>query len=56
MPDLMLPGCSPEPLINYLKALGVLRAIVQRELDREARAYWRDDVFHVVCKAEGPEL
>ncbi len=27
MPDLPLPGCTPEPLMNYLKALGVFRLV-----------------------------
>src|SRR5687768_3869943 len=25
MPEIMLHGCTPEPLMSYLKALGVLR-------------------------------
>ena len=46
MHDLSLPGARPEPLINYLKALGVLRTIVEQKVDPDARAYWRDDVYH----------
>lgn len=47
MPDLILKGCMPEPLMNYLKALGVLRLVAE---DREhgdpgARGFWRDDVL-----------
>jgi len=56
MLDLPLLGCRPEPLINYLKALGVLRSIVEQEVDLEARAYWRDDVFHIVSRVGRHEL
>jgi CRISPR-associated protein Csx17 len=48
--EVTLHGCTPEPLMNYLKALGVLRLVAE---DREhgdpgARGLWRDDVF-VLC-------
>lgn len=47
MHEVVLSGCTPEPLMNYLKALGILRLIAE---DREhgdpaARGFWRDDVF-----------
>jgi CRISPR-associated protein Csx17 len=43
----LLPGCTPEPLISYLKALGILRLVSE---DREhgdpiARGAFRNDVF-----------
>jgi len=41
---LELEGCTPEPLMNYLKALGVLR-LVSEQNDTEARGCWRDGVF-----------
>jgi len=44
MPELVLEGCTPEPLMSYLKALGVLR-LVSEQADAEARACWRNDVF-----------
>lgn len=44
MPELKLFGCRPEPLICYLKALGVLR-LVANQRDSEARGMWKDDVF-----------
>ncbi|MEX1231951.1 MAG: type I-U CRISPR-associated protein Csx17 [Planctomycetaceae bacterium] len=42
MSDIELPGCTPEPLMNYLKALGVFRLVAE---DREhgdpaARLSW----------------
>ncbi len=44
---LELRGCTPEPLMNYLKALGVLRLVAEdREHgDPNARGWWRNDVF-----------
>ncbi|MBV8857902.1 MAG: type I-U CRISPR-associated protein Csx17 [Acidobacteria bacterium] len=39
-----LRGCAPEPLIHYLKALGVLR-LVAEQLDPEARGAWSGDAF-----------
>ncbi|MGH9760581.1 MAG: type I-G CRISPR-associated protein Cas8g1/Csx17, partial [Blastocatellia bacterium] len=44
MPELILNGCTPEPLMNYLKALGVLR-LVSEQADPEARGFWRNDAF-----------
>ncbi len=44
MPEVILEGCTPEPLMNYLKALGVLR-LISEQVDSEARACWRNDVF-----------
>ncbi len=42
--DLELAGCTPEPLMAYLKALGILR-LVSEQKDPEARGWWKDDVF-----------
>lgn len=42
--DLELSSCTPEPLMAYLKALGVLRLISEQK-DKEARGWWRNDVF-----------
>jgi CRISPR-associated protein Csx17 len=43
---LMLHGCTPEPLMNYLKALGVLRLVSERpEGDPSVRGFWRDGTF-----------
>ncbi|MGH7719596.1 MAG: type I-G CRISPR-associated protein Cas8g1/Csx17, partial [Gemmatimonadaceae bacterium] len=39
-----LAGCMPEPLINYLKALGVLRLVAEQE-DAGARGWWNGDAF-----------
>lgn len=42
--DLALAGCTPEPLMAYLKALGVLR-LVSEQKDPGARGWWKHDVF-----------
>lgn len=45
--EVVLHGCTPEPLINYLKSLGVLR-LVSGQADPHARGYWSDGVFRLV--------
>ncbi|MHB1768565.1 MAG: type I-G CRISPR-associated protein Cas8g1/Csx17, partial [Phycisphaerae bacterium] len=42
--DIPLPGCTPEPLMAYLKALGILR-LVSEQKDPHARGWWKNDVF-----------
>src|SRR5258708_10080518 len=43
---LMLHGCTPEPLVNYLKALGILRLVSESlEGDPGVRGFWRDGTF-----------
>ena len=41
-----LSGCTPEPLINYLKALGVLRLVAEQG-DSGACACWHNGVFEL---------
>ena len=41
-----LTGCSPIPLANYLKALGILR-LVAEQADPAAQGWWSGDVFHL---------
>lgn len=45
--ELKLDGCTPEPLMNYLKALGILRLLSEdaEHGDSSARGAWRDGVF-----------
>lgn len=45
MNTIVLEGCTPEPLMNYLKALGILKIIVEQNFDATARGYWKDEVF-----------
>ena len=44
--EVPLEGCTPEPLMGYLKALGVLRLIAEQK-DRDAKGCWRNGVFVV---------
>lgn len=56
MPEpLPLAGCTPEPLMNYLKALGVLR-LVSEQADPEARGCWLNDVFLLNSKFDRDAL
>ena len=38
-----LRGCTPEPLMAYLKALGIFRLVAEQ--NKEARAWWHNDTF-----------
>jgi len=44
MNTIRLTGCRPEPLLSYLKALGIFR-LVAEQADKTVRAAWQDDVF-----------
>ena len=46
---LELRGCTPEPLGNYLKGLGVFRLIAE-QADPLARAWWKDGVLWLYTK------
>jgi len=50
-----LTGCRPEPLLSYLKALGIFR-LVAEQADRSARAFWRDDILTLQTRLTEPEL
>ncbi|MBD2057794.1 type I-U CRISPR-associated protein Csx17 [Oculatella sp. FACHB-28] len=57
MPEsIILDGCTPEPLSNYLKALGVLRLIVEQKQDPQAKGYWHNDAFVLVTHLTQDEL
>ncbi len=52
--EIALAGCSPAPLANYLKALGVLRLIESPTssvsgiaADPEVRGWWENECFHL---------
>jgi CRISPR-associated protein Csx17 len=51
----VLHGCTPEPLMSYLKALGVLRLVAERP-DPEARGAWRAGVFVLSSKFDEDAL
>ena len=39
--ELELRGCSPDPLMSYLKALGVFR-LVSEQVDPDLRGWWAE--------------
>lgn len=51
----ILKGCSPAPLANYLKALGVLR-LVGEQADVQARGWWDGERFCLLSKLSKDEL
>jgi len=46
MNRIALPGCNPEPLASYLKALAVLRLVAEQR-DSEAKGSWEGEVFYL---------
>jgi hypothetical protein len=52
---LRLRGCTPEPLGNYLKGLGVFRLIAE-QADPLARAWWEDGFFRLRTKWSPEEV
>ena len=50
-----LKGCSPAPLANYLKALGILR-LVGEQADQQARGWWQGEHFCLLTKLSRQEL
>ncbi|HXF94903.1 MAG TPA: type I-U CRISPR-associated protein Csx17, partial [Gemmatimonadales bacterium] len=53
--DVPLAGCTPEPLMSYLKALGVFR-LVAEQADRDARGWWDGGVFVLRSRLDGAGL
>ena len=51
-----LKGCAPAPLAHYLKALGVLRLIVEQRADPDARGWWQDEAFFISSKLSREEI
>jgi len=55
MPEVGLSGCKAEPLMSYLKALGVLR-LVGEQKDSEARGAWRRESFQLSSNLDAQAL
>jgi CRISPR-associated protein Csx17 len=53
--DLALDGCTPEPLLAYLKGLGVLR-LVATQADPQARGHWHDSSLHLISALDAEAL
>ncbi len=58
LPALRLEGCTPEPLMNYLKGLGVLRLVSEdsEHGDPSARGAWRDGLFVLHSRLDNEQL
>ena len=52
---LELRGCTPEPLMAYLKALGIFR-LVAEQVDGSARAWWENDTFFLHSTLDREDL
>ena len=55
MPEIALAGCTPEPLMSYLKALGVFR-LVAEQADPDARLSWAGGVARLHSRLDRDEL
>jgi len=55
MNEIILNGCTPEPLMGYLKALGVLRIIAEQK-DPDVRGCWRDGCFVISSELASEEI
>ncbi len=53
--QVILPGCTPEPLMSYLKALGILR-LISEQADPEATACWRNDQYVLRSRLDSMSL
>lgn len=52
---ILLRGCAPEPLINYLKALGIMR-LVAEQFDPNVRGAWTANGFELETEKTEEEL
>ncbi len=48
-------GCTPQPLANYLKALGILRLIAEQK-DSNVRGWWEGDRFRLATTLDEQAL
>lgn len=55
MNEIPLAGCTPIPLANYLKALGVFRLVAEQE-DPGVKAFWRGERFVLVTRLTRQDL
>ncbi len=55
MPALRFAGCTPVPLLSYLKAVGILRLLAE-QTDPEAAGAWHDDRFVVETRRTRDEV
>jgi CRISPR-associated protein Csx17 len=53
--SLALAGCTPEPLMNYLKALGVFRLVAEQK-DPSATLSWEQGIAHLGTRLDHDDL
>lgn len=51
MPEIVLAGCTPEPLMHYLKALGIFRLVAEQR-DPAAKILWSGGVCRLRSSLE----
>lgn len=51
MPEVILNGCTPEPLMSYLKGLGVFRLIAE-QADENAMLSWHGNALHLSSRLD----
>lgn len=55
MNEIILAGCTPTPLANYLKALGIFRLVAEQK-DPGIKACWRGERFALITRLSPEEL
>ncbi|WP_295393631.1 hypothetical protein [uncultured Thiodictyon sp.] len=55
MNEIILAGCTPTPLPNYLKALGIFRLVAEQK-DPGVKARWRGERFALITRLSPEEL
>lgn len=55
MNEIRLAGCTPTPLANYLKAMGIFRLVAEQK-DPGVRACWRGERFALITRLSREEL
>ena len=53
--EVRLSGCTPEPLMGYLKALGVFRLVAEQK-DRDAKGCWSNGEFVLRSRLDDLQL
>ncbi|MGI0493192.1 type I-U CRISPR-associated protein Csx17 [Alkalinema pantanalense CENA528] len=53
---IVLKGCRPEPLSNYLKALGVLRVLSEARPYAQCKGYWENEQFVLITTLTEQEI
>ena len=52
----LLKGCRRAPLAHYLKALGILRLLVEQRADCDSRGWWDGETFCLLSDLSREQL